>query len=160
MKLRLGEVMVQAGQLTQAQLDYALAVQRSEGGEFGHVVKKLRLITEEGLTHALALQAGLPYVNLDDWKVDPTLQEQFQGLGISSSFVLPVKIEKSPRGTTVTLAVSVPIDLRVIDEVAQKTGVRVQPVLASAASIARARARVQDLRVDDDAEELVIERFQ
>jgi serine/threonine protein kinase len=57
---RLGEILVNDGLITQADLDRALAAQRSDGRLLGKVLLDLGLVTHADLLTAVAKQQGLP----------------------------------------------------------------------------------------------------
>ena len=46
-KLRLGDVLIQAGAINQDQLGKALAYQKQNGGQLGEILIKMRFISEE-----------------------------------------------------------------------------------------------------------------
>ncbi len=53
----LGEMLVEAGEITQDQLDKALEIQKEEGGLIGIILVNLGSITEQTLVKYLASQA-------------------------------------------------------------------------------------------------------
>lgn len=53
--MKLGEMLVQSGTITQDQLDHALKIQKHEGGLLGIILIRLGHITEEDLTKHLKL---------------------------------------------------------------------------------------------------------
>jgi type II secretory ATPase GspE/PulE/Tfp pilus assembly ATPase PilB-like protein len=58
----LGDALLKTGAITQAQLDQALAQQRTTGALLGQILLSLNFITEETLARALAREAGVPFV--------------------------------------------------------------------------------------------------
>ena len=54
----LGDALLKTGAITQAQLDQALAQQRTSGALLGEILLSLNFITEETLARALAREAG------------------------------------------------------------------------------------------------------
>jgi type IV pilus assembly protein PilB len=62
----LGECLIQAGLITQEDLQAALAEQRRTGERIGAVLVRLNLATEKHVIKALAHQVGLPFVSLAD----------------------------------------------------------------------------------------------
>jgi type II secretory ATPase GspE/PulE/Tfp pilus assembly ATPase PilB-like protein len=58
----LGDALLKTGAITQAQLDQALAQQRTSGALLGQILLSLNFITEETLARALAREAGVPFV--------------------------------------------------------------------------------------------------
>ncbi len=61
---RIGELMVEVGLITPAQLQHALAVQAKHKGRLGDVLLSEGLITEEQLIEVLDYQLGIPHVQL------------------------------------------------------------------------------------------------
>src|SRR3972149_7714614 len=71
-KLRLGELLVRQGVITDAQLTVALEQQKKMGGKLGRLLVDSGFVTEEGLSRALARQLNIPFVQLKfyDLKAD------------------------------------------------------------------------------------------
>jgi len=63
---KLGECLIQAGLITQEDLQAALAEQQRTGERIGAVLVRLNLATEKQVIKALAHQLGVPYVSLSD----------------------------------------------------------------------------------------------
>ena len=61
-KVLLGELLVQRGVITPAQLDQALALQREDPRYLGRVLLQLGLLNEETLLSTLAEQLRIPYM--------------------------------------------------------------------------------------------------
>ena len=71
MRKKLGECLIQAGLITEADLRAALAERRRTGERLGGVLVRLKMATEEQIARALADQLGFRYVNLTDNPVEP-----------------------------------------------------------------------------------------
>jgi type IV pilus assembly protein PilB len=67
----LGQTLLADGVITPAQLDQALAQQRSSGALLGEILLTLNYITEEALARALSREAGVPFVTIDGLQPDP-----------------------------------------------------------------------------------------
>jgi type IV pilus assembly protein PilB len=59
------------GVITPAQLEQALAQQRSSGALLGEILLTLNYITEESLARALSREAGVPFASIDGLLPDP-----------------------------------------------------------------------------------------
>lgn len=68
-KIRLGEVLLQQGQLTQDQLDAALSEQKRSGRKLGRVLMDSGYLTEEQIAGALARQLQIPFIDLRRFNV-------------------------------------------------------------------------------------------
>ncbi|GAG35525.1 unnamed protein product, partial [marine sediment metagenome] len=69
--LRLGEMLVEQGVITRENVEAALACQRETGKSFGAVLVELGHATEADVVNCLALQAGVPYLPLELYEVQP-----------------------------------------------------------------------------------------
>ena len=70
-KVRLGEILLQQGLLTEDQLKSALDDQKRTGRRLGRVFVESGFVTEEQIGEALARQFKIPFVNLKQFNVTP-----------------------------------------------------------------------------------------
>ena len=71
MRKKIGECLVQAGLITEADLQTALAEHKRSGERLGAVLVRMNLATERQIAKALAYQLGFAYVNLSENAADP-----------------------------------------------------------------------------------------
>ena len=64
--LKLGEILIRQGLITENQLNKAIKHQSKEKGRIGEILIKLGIITEENMTAALGSQLGIPYYTSDN----------------------------------------------------------------------------------------------
>ena len=69
-RLRLGDLLLGKGMITDDQLDEALSQSRAEGDLLGRILLRRRWIFEDELARTLAEQLDIPYVNLRNAGVD------------------------------------------------------------------------------------------
>ena len=68
--IRLGEVLIEAGTITEAQLAEALELQKQEKGKrLGEVLLGMGLLTEQQLLNALSQKLGLEILTLGTYPV-------------------------------------------------------------------------------------------
>src|SRR5574343_940262 len=72
-KIRLGDLLIQQGLLTEEQLKSALEQQKLPGRKLGRVFVDSGFVTEEGISQALARQLRITFVDLRDFKPQPEL---------------------------------------------------------------------------------------
>lgn len=65
-RLRIGDLLIQAGLLNQAGLDSALAEQRTSGKKLGRVLSDMGLVSETQIAKVVASQLALGYESLND----------------------------------------------------------------------------------------------
>jgi MSHA biogenesis protein MshE len=72
-KIRLGDLLIQQGLLTDEQLKFALDEQKRSGRKLGRIVVESSFVTEEAISQALARQLQLPFVDLKQFNPQPEL---------------------------------------------------------------------------------------
>lgn len=70
-KIRLGDLLVEQGLLTQEQLQFALQEQKRTGRKLGRVFVESGFVTEEGISKALARQLRVPFIDLKGFSPQP-----------------------------------------------------------------------------------------
>ena len=131
MSAKLGEILVRENLITSQQLREALEFQRSNGGRLGSNLVKLGIISDDVITAVLSRQYGVPSINLDLFQIeDETVKLISQEVALKYS-VLPI----SKVGATLTLAMADPTNVFAMDDIKFMTGLNVEPVIASEASL-------------------------
>ena len=64
MAVKLGEMLLKAGLISQAQLQEALEAQKKNGGKLGFNLVKMGFVKEDDITQLLSDQYGVPSINL------------------------------------------------------------------------------------------------
>jgi len=131
MKRRLGEILVDAGAITEDDLHRALDVQKEQNGRLGTVLVDMEIVTESRVYEALADQMGLPLIDLDTMAIDPSVVKLVPQSFAEKKHILPVELEED----TLTIAMSDPTDVMAIDDVRARTGYRVRTVISTESSI-------------------------
>ena len=72
-KIRIGDLLVSEGIITEEQLMQALKAQKTTGGKLGHTLIELGYITEDSLLEFLSKQLQIPLIDLRHFKFDPLL---------------------------------------------------------------------------------------
>jgi len=72
-KIRLGDLLIQQGLLTDEQLKFALDEQKRSGRKLGRIVVESSFVTEEAISQALAKQLRIPFVDLKHFSPPPEL---------------------------------------------------------------------------------------
>ncbi|MCM2678583.1 GspE/PulE family protein [Echinimonas agarilytica] len=111
LKQRLGDLLVQAGNITEEQLTEALAEQRASGRKLGTTLVDMGLLSEEQLMRFLAQQLNVPFIDLQSLDIQPKTAQ-----------LLPEVLARRYRalvfdqvGNKVYLGTADPADLNAID---------------------------------------------
>ncbi len=132
-RMQLGELLVERGCLTRAQLDEALEEQRRRGHKrlLGEVLVELNFCAQEQIMEALAVCYGVPFARISPRIADPRVTESLPREFIESHGVLPLfKIDG-----VLTVAVSEPANLFLVEEIERLAGCSAQIVASTAADI-------------------------
>ena len=135
---RLGDLLVKSGEITQEQLETALAEQRRAGQPLGATLMRLNMVSEERLRLALCRQLHIRFFNLDAIIIDPTLR----GL-VNERFALKHRVVPLARvSNTLVTAMDDPTMTRVVDDLHRSTGLRIEVITSTAGAITRALERL------------------
>ncbi|MCA9172935.1 MAG: type II/IV secretion system protein [Planctomycetales bacterium] len=150
----LGERLIHRGYLTRGQLETALQLQREDVSRrlLGEILVELEYCTEEHIVECLAMSLGVPFARLDASLYDPQSLSLLQRDYIEQNMVVPLFCVFD----RLTVAMSEPANLFLVDEVSRLTGKEVQVVAASVRDIRRLLTTLPDAKVfviDDLIEE-------
>lgn len=136
--LRLGELLIKEGLITQNQLDKAVSLQRQEGGRIGEALLRLGFIKEEQLVYTLGKQLGIPYFSLGTGMLKPASDQELEQL-ISQDFAIKNSVLPLSRTLrSLTIAMADPLDLILVDNLKKLTGCEINKVIATKSDINRA----------------------
>ncbi len=131
----IGEILVARCGVKPDVIERALVKQREEGGLLGEVLVRLKLIDEDQLALALALQFDMPYLR-DLPRAEDIAEELIDKMPINFARQrLVLALGRNPHTGRVMIAVADPHAVEVIDAVAVLLGEPVEPVVASGAKI-------------------------
>jgi type IV pilus assembly protein PilB len=137
MSAKLGEILVRENLLTPQQLREALEFQREHGGRLGFNLVKMGLVSDDMITAVLSRQYGVPSVNLELFDVDDSVIRLIPREVAEKYSVLPL----SRVGATLTLAMVDPTNVFAMDDIKFMTGLNIEPVVVSEASVQEAIGR-------------------
>ncbi|MCS7181946.1 MAG: type IV-A pilus assembly ATPase PilB [Thermoanaerobaculum sp.] len=153
MALKLGELLVKAGIITQAQLEKALEEQRSRGGKLGEILQKLGYVREEDIVECLSHQLGVPSIDLRNFPLDLEVARVIPEDKARKHNIIAV--HKS--GQTLTVAMVDPTNIFAVDEITFSTGFKVDPVVASEEAIRETLDKVYGAPRDVDLKKVIDE---
>jgi hypothetical protein len=142
-QIRLGDLLIRAGVVSDAQLNTALAEQKQWGGRLGTILVRMGALSEDLLVKALSRQLGLPRAALgpnDPIVVPDGVLARIDRATCERLLVVPVGYVKERR--TVHMAIADPFNIVAIDDLSRRLGVRVETLLAGETQIMQAIVRV------------------
>ena len=162
----LGELLLREKVITPDQLKSALDMQKEKDVPLQTAIVSLGLISEEEMAQALSRQLGYPYIDLDQFEVYPDVINLIPVEIVKKYMIMPIHRIRS----FLTLAMVDPTDLEVIEDVRFRTGLSIQPVIASetgimnainkyygSSSALRVKKIIEDIALADDTRVNIIE---
>lgn len=132
--MRLGDLLVDAGVITNEQLASALESQKKSHRRLGDELIQTGVITERQLIDALMMQLGLEFVDLASTDIAPEMAQVLSKNIAKKYSVVPVRT----RGDELYLAMVDPLNFVATEEVRAATHKRVVPVMATRAGVEHA----------------------
>ena len=146
--LRLGQMLVEAGLITQPQLDEALARQRdTPDTKLGDLLVQMGYIDERALVTTLSVRLKVPYVDLGETRVDPEAAALISEDLAKKYNIIPIAAE----GKMLTVATSDPMNLYALDDVRLATNMEVRVVLSAGSDIRAAIGTIYSTRQTEAA---------
>jgi len=133
-KKSIGQLLVEAGVITDEQLVSSLREQEKSGGFLCESIIKLGFATEDKILPVLSSQLGIEYLKLKATSIDKNVITRVPAKFASYYKLMPLKIE----GNLLTVALTDPTNIHVIDDIKLLLGFDVKPVLASEKDILEA----------------------
>lgn len=123
---KLGSVLVKEHVITEEQMLKAFDYQNMHGGSLKDAVMKLRLATEDDVIGAIVSNLGISYMGLASYEAAPEALEAVPADYCWKNKLVPVSLA----GSTLTVAMSDPLDAVVLDQLRLSTGFNVVPAIA------------------------------
>jgi len=134
MKRDVGELLAARGVITPQQLQKAREVAKTTRGDIGRVLVDLNFATETDVMKAKAEAAGIRFVDLATFQIDPSAINVVPAHLAKRHNVVPIVKDAQ----TLTVATANPQDVFAMDDLRLASGLKVQPVLASPDAIEEA----------------------
>ena len=145
---QLGEILLDEGLVSEAQLMAALDEQMARGQSLGRTLVEIGILTEGQLVAALARQVGMSFVDLDEYQVDRAAVSMVPAALCRRYTVLPVGFQDG----ALVLATADPGNVVAVDDVRTVSGMTVLPIVATYENLSRAIDRF--CRADGEMEDL------
>jgi type IV pilus assembly protein PilB len=128
---RLGELLIKRNYITTDQLKRASEEQKLKGGRLESNLVRLGYIKEDELLSFLSAQYRVLSIKISKIEINPNVIKLIPSSTVKKYFIIPVHRV----GPKLTLAMSDPSNIVVIDEIKFMTGFNVEPVVASETEI-------------------------
>ncbi|MCD8039776.1 MAG: Flp pilus assembly complex ATPase component TadA [Lachnospiraceae bacterium] len=133
-KLRLGDLLVQAGTITQEQLTRALEKQKKTGMKLGVTLVDEGIITEDDIAMALSRQLDIELVDLQNISVDSAVTKLVPVNILKKYTMIPFAFSETNKNV-LRVAMENPLDTYAQEDISIITNYQVEPVVATTRSI-------------------------
>ena len=131
---KIGEILIEQGLITQTQLNEALQEQKLTGEKLGEILIKKGLISQEELERCLTKQRGIAQFDLSNYIIELAVVKLIPEEFAQKYKLVPVFLVEN----TLTVAMSDPSNVFIIDELQRITKLIIEPVMAPELEIKKA----------------------
>lgn len=128
---RLGDMLIDAGVITQDQLLLALKKQKETHERLGTILIQDGIITEHQLINTLREQLGVDFIDLTKTEIDPSMSKYIPKNLAKSAQIVPVRVVKD----TLFLAMADPLNFMAVEQAKDTSKKRIIPMIATSAAV-------------------------
>lgn len=132
---KLGEILIEQGEITPLQLDDALKEQKTTGEKLGDILIRKGYVSSALINKAMGIRAGISTFDLSNYIISPEVVKLVPLEFALKYKVMPVFVVNN----ILTVAMTDGTNVFLIDELSQITGCGVEPVLADESQIRAAQ---------------------
>ena len=133
-KLRLGDVLVNSGVISEEQLQRGLELQKGSGRKLGETLVDEGLVTEENITNALSSQLNLDVIDLQNVTIPEDILSLVPANILKKHKILPFEYSAESMNI-LRVAMADPMDMTAMDDITIITNLQVEPVVSTTRSI-------------------------
>ena len=140
-RLRLGDLLVHSGLITQEQLEKTLQ-DKSPDEKLGDALLREGYITEQQLIEVLEFQLGVPHINISQYPIEQEAIQLVPPQLAKRHDAVPIRIDDNK----LFVAMADPMDYFAMEELRMATGHQIVPAIATKDAIFRAITKYYDLQ--------------
>lgn len=128
-KIRMGDLLVAAGAITDEELQQALALQKEKGQKLGQTLLEEGFISRELLIATLTQQLGVEYIELKGCKFDDDVLRLIPEDVVMKYKVIPLGYDEN-NPNVLRVAMADPMDIIAVDDLGIITGAQIETLFA------------------------------
>lgn len=140
-RIRLGDLLVHSGLITQEQLDKTLQ-NKAPDEKLGDALLREGYITEQQLIEVLEFQLGVPHINISQYPIEQEAIQLVPPQLAKRHDAVPIRIDENK----LFVAMADPMDYFAMEELRMATGHQIVPAIATKDAIFRAITKYYDLQ--------------
>ena len=129
-KIKLGDLLVAAGAITEDELMEALSRQKELGLKLGQTLVKLEYISQDILNATLQQQLGIDFISLQGVKLEEQILNIIPENLIRKYRAIPIEFDET-NPNVLRVAMSDPMDIIALDDMSIATNYQIEPLLCS-----------------------------
>jgi type IV pilus assembly protein PilB len=137
-RMRLGDLLVEGGKITQQQLINALNKQKTSGKRLGEVLISEGIAKEEDIISILEKQLGIPRVNIELLEINGEAVRSITANLANKHTILPVAFKDNK----IQVVMSDPMNIIALDDIRIATGFEAEPFIATSKEIKEAISKL------------------
>lgn len=133
-RLRLGDLLINQGIITEEQLQKGLEIQKENGCKLGEALVEGNIVAEETIVKILGEQLRLAYVDLSNAKIEEEILELVPSALLKKHMMIPFEYaEDNPN--VIRVAMVDPLDIEAVDDINIVTNLQVETVITTRRSL-------------------------
>lgn len=133
-RLRLGDLLINQGIITEEQLQKGLEIQKEKGCKLGEALVEGNIVAEETIVKILGEQLRLAYVDLSNAKIEEEILELVPSALLKKHMMIPFEYaEDNPN--VIRVAMVDPLDIEAVDDINIVTNLQVETVITTRRSL-------------------------
>ena len=133
-KIRIGDVLLKAGVITEEQLQTALSRQKGSGRKLGETLIDEGFVSEEEIARALSEQLHMDIIDLQNVNIAEGILQLVPANVLRKNKAVPFEYAKD-NVNVLRVAMEDPLDMFAMDDITIITNLQVEPVVATSRSI-------------------------
>ena len=129
-KVRIGDLLVETGVISEEQLQAALQKQRGSSRKLGETLVDEGFVTEEQIAYALSEQYHIEMIDLQNVTISEEILNLVSPSVLKKNRMIPIEYSKD-NANVLRVAMVDPMDILSMDDIAIITNMQVEPVLAT-----------------------------
>ncbi len=109
---RIGDILIESGVITSAQMKRALEEQKNKGEKIGKILVQMGFVESNEILKILSQQSGVPYIDLNKISHIPPIVGAIPHRVINEFKLLPFEFNESEK--FISIAISEPYDVRIL----------------------------------------------
>ncbi len=132
--IRLGDLLLQIGKISEEQLEEAIKAQKTSHKRLGEILIDLEYIKGKEMNEVLEYQLGIPHIDLERHYIEPEIPHMIDEAFARENVLIPIGIEEEE----MTVAMNDPFNIIAINDMQKMTSLKVKPVISTRQDIINA----------------------